>query len=237
MFLGQYQPGEGFSGIIQASNFTLFNNTLASLKGEVTVDEEGINIDSVTILDESIKGTISNIQIDPNGDLEVEKLRLYNLRPSLLKSDENRRKKIKPFVITKLKFDTIQGNIKDSQSFSGIGKLHFENRFKHENKSFFNIPYELISRLGLDTGLLLPLQGDINMEIDQGKIFLTKLYNCYSEGKHSSFYFSPKRPSYVEFNADLFVNIKMRQHVLLKLTQIFTLTIRGDLEKPEFGLK
>lgn len=234
--LGTYHQDE-FKGVFQATNFTLLNNSLASVHGEVLVDNEGMNIDELKIVDESVRGSISSIHVDYNGDLDIEKMRLYNLRPSLLKSDNKTRKKIKPFVINKLKFDHIYGNIYNAPSIQGAGKLHFQNSFHQGTKSFFNIPYELISRLGLDTGLLVPLQGDINMDIDQGKIYLTKLYNCYSEGKHSSFYFSSKRPSYVDFDGNLSVNIKMRQNVLLRFTQIFTLTITGELEKPVFGLK
>jgi len=63
------------------------------------------------------------------------------------------------------------------------------------------------------------------------------LKNAYSDGKRSKFYLSSYKDSFIGLDGELFIDIKMKQYVLLKITEPFTLSIRGNLSKTKYSLR
>lgn len=96
----------------------------------------------------------------------------------------------------------------------------------------------MIKNLGLDPGLLTPISGEVDFEFQQGKCVITKLKNVRSEGGRSEFYL-PSAPmtSYLDLNGNVFVDLKMKQNVVLNLTEPFTLSIRGTFKEPRYSLR
>ena len=144
--------------------------------------------------------------------------------------------RLKPFCIHQMVVQDIVGSLKDLNTLTGKGSLVFENTFKRDHH-ILDIPIELISRLGLDMVLLVPIQGEIDYLLNNGKVILTKLKNSYSEGKRSYFYLSSSKESFVDFQGNIQMQIKMKQYVLFKITELFVLTVGGTLGDPQFGLK
>ena len=70
-----------------------------------------------------------------------------------------------------------------------------------------------------------------------GKVYLTELSDSHSEGKRSKFYLSSSEPSYIDLGGAVNINIKMKQYVLLKVTEPFTLSIGGTFEDIRYSLK
>lgn len=122
------------------------------------------------------------------------------------------------------------------ESFRGKGHLDFINTFKRET-NLLDIPIEIIGRIGFDPLIFIPVIGKFEFEMREGKIFLKDLKNAYSDGKRSRFYLSSYKDSFIGLDGELFIDIKMKQYVLLKITEPFTLSIRGNLSKPKYSLR
>jgi hypothetical protein len=83
---------------------------------------------------------------------------------------------------------------------------------------------------------MIPAQGKVYFEIKDRKFYLTQLSEVYSEGKYSRFYL-PKdaQPSFIDFDANLNVYIKVKQYnLLMKLTESLRVHLTGKLNDPSF---
>ncbi len=130
---------------------------------------------------------------------------VQNFRPSLLQEENQPRPSIrKPLVIQELTLKSIQGNLSDSRTFIGHGSLHFTNRSKKIlQNTIFQVPSEILSRIGLDLSVLTPVSGSVSYKIQDGKFHLIRFKDVYSDGKLSKFYLAPSQDSTVDFEGGL----------------------------------
>jgi|GEM_PF-2475780 len=240
-----------FIGCLKGKNFQLIGTVIETLMSEISIYPDRIELANFNIKDVAGICKVETIDIHKRGGqrwaLTIPELIIQDFRPSLLKEfiwrssgqepiETCHPNHIKPFTIRELYFHNIYGFLDDRDSFIGEGQLNFINTFKREY-NLFDIPFEILGRLGLDTGLLVPVQGDLKFTMKEGHIYLNELKKSYSEGKRSKFFLSSLHPSTIDFNGNLNINIKMKQYVLLRFTEPFTLSIEGTLKKPKYGLK
>ncbi len=89
----------------------------------------------------------------------------------------------------------------------------------------------------MDQELLIPVQGEVDYQIHDGKFFLTALKDAYSLNKRSEFFFDPTWPmASVGLDGSLEIYVKMKHYVLFKFTENFVLSIQGSLKDPEYEL-
>jgi len=229
-----------FIGYLKGKNFQLIGSVIETLMSEIVIHRDHIELTNFNISDASGIFKMDTIRIcqeqDQKWQLSIPKISIQDFRPSLLKKIGKCPGSMKPFMIRSLYCHNIHGYLEDSNSFTGGGNLHFTNTFKREY-NFFDIPLEILGILGLDMGLLVPICGELNFNIVDGRVYLKELKESYSEGLRSQFFLSPTYLSYIDFDGNLNINIKMKQSVLLKITESFTLTIAGTFEKPKYALK
>ncbi|CRX37725.1 hypothetical protein [Estrella lausannensis] len=115
--------------------------------------------------------------------------------------------------------------------FSNISKSLFQN-------TLFQIPLELVTRLGLNPASLTPVKGEIFFTVADKKIQITKLKDVFSEGKGSKFFLAGESGSYVDFDGNVRMQIRMKQYnILLKFAELFTVTVKGTYSKPVYSLQ
>ncbi len=235
------EANKGFlmNGTLTGKDFEMLGYSFRSLEGTLEASPEHV--------------VLSNVQIeDPAGAIEIKKIELNNregwhlaiphvlvhhLQPSLMHKVGAEQPSLKPFTIKNLTLTDIRGRLGDKSSLEGSGYLMFVNQFKKES-SIFDVPLEMIKKIGLDLGLLTPVQGELRMELRGDKFYLISLDNAFSEGDRSEFYLSPEKDlSYIDLDGKMHIDLRMRQDVVLKITEPFTLTIRGTLDKPRYGLQ
>jgi hypothetical protein len=160
---------------------------------------------------------------------------IKELRPSLLK-EEGKRGGEKPFILKNLSVYDLSGIIGDKKSFTANGALQFSNSAKKEF-SLLDIPFEMIKDLGLDLGILSPIAGEADFSLKKGRCVFHELKNSYSEGRRSQFFLASDSMAYIDLDGNWNVDLKMKQHVLLKWSESLLLSIRGTLGKPKYSLK
>lgn len=229
-----------FTGCIRGKNIHILGYQLQSIFGEVSLENQNITMQNFSIYDLAMQLRIPNgclKKIKSQGwQFSFPKIIIRDMRPSLLKKAGISRGVAKPFLITELRCNEVNGQIDDPLSFTGSGFLHFTNSYKTEY-NFFSIPMEIISRLGLDIAMLVPVQGTLEYAIKEGKIQLLQLKKCYSKGKRSQFHLVQNDPSYIDWNGKLHVNLRVKQYALLKIAELFILSIYGNLESPHISLR
>jgi hypothetical protein len=230
-----------FKGFLKGRDFEFLGFYFKTLLSEVEINSRGVAIHDFRLSDLSGVAQIKEAEVckseeDGSWKLHIPEIAVQDFRPSFLKKNDGTEERIKPFVIKDLHFCDIEGTLGYKDSFSGRGHLDFINTFKRET-NLLDIPIEIIGRIGFDLGLLVPVIGKIEFAMTEGKIFLKELHNTYSEGKRSKFYLSGYKDSYIGLDGTIRIDIKMKQYVLLKITQPFTLSIRGTLIKPKYSLR
>lgn len=229
-----------FKGYLKGKKFQLMGSEIDTLLSRMTLYFGCIELSQFQISDAAGIFTIDTIRFEKEAKnrwkMEIPKLNVQDFRPSLLKKIGRYRGKIKPLTIRQMEFQDIEGIVGDVKSFRGKGSLHFTNTFKRDY-NILDIPFEILGRLGLDMGLLIPVYGHLNYILSEGKIHLIELKKSYSEGKRSRFYLSPFEPSYIDLDGNLDINIKMKQYVLFKVTEPFTLSIKGAFDTIHYSLK
>lgn len=235
------EEGKGFqlNGALRGSEFEILGYTFQKLEGVLEATQNKILISHLKMEDPAGKIGIEKIEMTKQGEwnLFIPKIAVQKLQPSIMRRVDGQLQEIKPFTIQQFTLTDVRAKLGEMNSLEGSGHLRFVNQFKKEN-SIFDTPMELIKKIGLDPGLLTPIQGELEMELRGDKFYLLSLQNAFSEGNRSEFYLAAqKNLSYIDLNGKMHIDLKMHQDVVLKITEPLTLTIRGTLEKPRYGLQ
>ncbi|MCH9630231.1 MAG: hypothetical protein S4CHLAM37_02250 [Chlamydiia bacterium] len=229
-----------FKGFLKGRDFEFLGYYFKTLLSEVEVNSKSITVHDFSLSDKSGVFQMKEVKIakkeDDTWQMNIPEVTIQDFRPSFLKKNHGQEEQIKPFMIKDMHFFNIQGTLNDKESFTGRGYLDFINTFKRDY-NLLDIPIEIIGRIGFDLGLFIPVRGKLEFDMVDGKIFLKELQNTFSEGKRSRFYLSGYKDSYIDLDGTIFIDIKMKQYVLLKITEPFTLSIRGSLDKPKYSLR
>ena len=233
-----------FFGELTGNNFEFKSYQFDQLNAQIQTSPHQVLIQNIEVNDVCGHLQIDKIKFDRYGDnkwrMFVDKGMLEEFSPSLLrKVGEASTLTTKPLVIRQAELHRLQGSLNDPNSFTGTGFLVFANPPKKQTQfPLFAIPGEILTRIGLDLAVLNPVVGTIYYDVKNGKVFLTKLKDVYSQGKMSKFYLpSSSLMSYVDFDGNLNVKIKMKQYNLIfKFAELFTVTIQGNLQKPSYTL-
>ncbi len=143
-------------------------------------------------------------------------------------------KKAKPFVVDVLVKD-MQAQLSDLETLHALGQCRFHYS---EQDQFFEIPLDILSKIGLDLRSFMPVEGELEFKIQQSRCYLTQLINTFSRDKHCTFALAKKKKSasYIGFDGSVSIDLQLKQKKLLKLINPFTFTIRGTLDRPKYNL-
>lgn len=226
-------------GILTGSDFEALGYRLAHLEAQTEVRPHFASLSNLQIEDESGSISIPKVELHKEQDwhINIPQVLVTQMQPSKLRNLARETTPLKPFTIKNFTLTDVQATLGDLSTLQGSGSLSFVNQSKKES-SIFNVPLEMLKKVGLDIGLLTPIQGELQVELRGDKFYLISLDNAFSEGARSEFYLLPgKKLSYIDLAGKMHINLKMRQDVMLKITEPFTLTIRGTLDNPRYGLQ
>ena len=232
-----------FRGKLIGEEAEFFGCILDDLEADLEISGIKWLAHNLKVKDRALEVAVKQIKMERSGAkeprwmLDAPLVQIHNFRPSLLRKKGKLAEKKKPFFIRDLSLFDLKGALDNPFTFTGQGHFHFTNSTK-KSSNLLDIPIDLIKSLGLDLGLLTPVNGEVDYLIRSGKCCLTAIKNTYSEGRRSEFFLATDGPpSYFDFDSNLYIDLKMEQSVLIKFTEMFTLTIRGTLENPEYGLQ
>lgn len=235
---GSYQGGR-FQGTLNGDDVALQGYIFQKLQAKIDYDPIRVRIKDLVIQDPAGTVSIKEGHGVRAGSQEpwvfsIPYLKGQEIRPSVLRKVGQEPKSQKPFLIRTVVLSDVTGKWNDLKSWKGQGSFNFSQHIKKE-PSIFDIPATILKDLGLDLDLFSPVTGEAYLYLSQGKIFLSALENAYSEGHRSAFHLASE-PSYIDFDGRLFLNLQMKQNVVLKLAEPFTISIRGTWDKPKYSL-
>jgi hypothetical protein len=244
---GSFLEALSFKGELMSEEAILKGYQMQSVQADVQYVPGRLDIQNLSIQDSagSLKTADAVVILDKNQDkwnFFTPRLTIRNLRPSLLRDIESytTSTKFRSLIFKRIEFQNLRGDLSDKQSWQAEGNLHFLNPSR--KKPFpviFAIPAEIILRLGLDPHVLNPVTGSIYFNLQEQKFYFTRFKDVYSEGRGSKFYLAQSsEPSWMDFNGNLSVNIRMRHYNLIfKITDLFTVSIQGNIKKPHYSLQ
>lgn len=232
-----------FVGMLKGNDFHIKGYQFDNLQAHLEYTPTAIRINDLVMSDPC--GVLKSDRIDIlKTDLgtwafAMPYMTVNQFRPCLLHEEGIPRPSIrKPMVVQEMVLERTQGNLSDSRTMIGRGNLHFTNRSKKLlQNTIFQIPSDILSRIGLDPSVLTPVSGSIEYEIHDGLIYLTHFKDMYSDAKLSKFYLASSNPSTVDFDGGLNIQVRMKQYNLIfKLAELFTFNIQGNLKKPAYSI-
>lgn len=232
------QRGFQMKGEITGDHWELLGYRFKELRAGVDMDSRRILFSNVQVADDA--GTIAikkaSLEKKEHWELSVPIISIREWHPSSMHKVDASESRFKPFLIRNFTLSNIHADLPQWESLNGKGKLTFTNQCKKES-TLLDTPLEMIKNFGLDPGLLTPVQGEIDIDLQGNKMYLVAMKDVYSEAKRSEFYLAPTRElSYIDLDGVIRIDLKMRQDVMLKITEPFILTIRGTLDNPRYGL-
>ncbi len=227
-----------FDGLFGGQDFDLLGYEFKSLSSSVRATLDNLFIKDLKISDLSGEVSMNQLRLEKGPqkvNLNIPTIELKEFKPSLLHSSQKGPQKHKPLIIDSLKINGVGGNLLDLQSLVGSGEFSFQKSPKKQ-ASLLDVPAHLISKLGLDLTMLNPVEGKITFEIKDQKVVFTKFIDVYSHDRHCHFTLA-KHPhvSFMDFKGDLNIKIKMKQYVLLKITEPFIISIQGSCLSPRYS--
>ncbi len=228
-----------FRGKLIGRNFECMGYIISNMEADTEISAERLLMKHLSMSDVGGKLQVKLCRIEKTPSdlwqLEVPFVHIQDLYPSKLRREKVQAQTIKPLLVKNFSLSDMKGELGRPSTIRAKGHLNFTNAFRRES-SLFDRPIEFIKNLGLDPDLLVPVYGEIDVELKAGKFYLTELKNAYSDGKRSQFFLSEEKASFIDLNGNIYVDVKMRQNVALKLIEPFTLKVRGTLDKPKYGL-
>ncbi len=229
-----------FEGLLGGRDFSLLGYEFKSLSSSIFFSSKRCLIRDLKISDLSGEGSIPEIKLEKLNKkytFELPKMKLKNFKPSLLRVKGQGSLKHKPLIIESFELNDLKGELTQPKSFKGSGSLKFLKSPKKQS-SLLDIPGHLLSKIGLDLTMLNPVEGKILYEIKNEKIELTRFVDVYSHDRNCHFQLAKSAfGSYIDFNGNLNIKIKMKQYVLLKLTEPFIISIEGDMMNPKYSFR
>jgi hypothetical protein len=242
-----WKRGEGRRIYIEGSNVVVKGSLLEKISAELIYQPGKLVFRNLLIKDPSGGLSIDQGMFLSNASgnsenwlLSIPLLKVEKFRPASLKfTDRSEWDFPEALVIKSLELQNIEMGTGAASKLSGKGVLEFLClEKKNIGDRIISIPNEILTLVGVDWRPLNPVVGKIYFALDEKKIELTKLEGVYSEGKLTKFYFRKNSPpSFIEWDGNLNIYVGVKQHQsLLKIGELFTLSIEGNLAHPIYKL-
>jgi hypothetical protein len=230
-----------FRGILSGKSLELFGFQFRTLLAQVDLGPELIRIFDLKISDSAGILKIDELMLEGKDNqpwtIAIPNLTILEMRPSLLQRPGGAAGSISPLVVRQLTLTDFKGLLDDGKTYTAQGKLRFINSYKR-GETVFDLPANVLSRIvGLDLDLLIPVTGNLEFNLKDGYFNLLELTDAYSEAKRSQFFLEMNPPPRMDLDGNLQIFIKMKQFVLLKITESLLISIDGVLNEPKYHLK
>lgn len=229
-----------FKGFLLGKDFELNGFQFDTLTSKFEYTPTSISIRDLKISDEAGSFAAEKIQLKQKNNewyFSVPELLVTKFRPSILCIAGSSRPIFeRPLFIKDFQLKDFQGTIADPTSYTGEGQLAFTNKSKNPvENTIFDVPADILARIGLDLAVMTPVTGTVLYEINNGNIYLKKFKDMFSERKLSKFYLSNQHISAIDFDGNLNLQIRMKQYNLLfKLAEPFAVNIQGPYTSPKY---
>jgi hypothetical protein len=231
-----------FKGLMSGKQLELFGFQFRTMLAHIEVGPESLHLYDLKISDTAGMMKIDQIFVESVGNepwtVEIPRVTILELRPSLLQKVGRQPGQISPLVIRELTMTDFKGLLDDSVTYTAEGHLHFINSYKREH-TVLDIPADVLSRIvGLDLELLIPAVGSLSFDLHDGLFHLLELKHAFSEGKRSEFFLAlDEQEPVMDLDGNIKILVKMKQFVLFKFTEAFLISIEGNLTDPKFHLQ
>jgi hypothetical protein len=244
---GTFLDTISFKGALSSEEAILKGYQMKNLRADVQYVPGRLDIQNFLVEDAAGTIKIANcvVLLDQRQDqwtFFIPRLSVRNLRLNLLRDTESygqSNPKFRSLILKRVEFQDLRGNLDEVRTWQAQGNLHFMNASrKNALHSLFAIPAEIILRLGLDPHVLNPVTGIIYFDLQEERFYLKRFKDVYSEGRGSKFYLVGPDPSWMDFDGNLSVNVRMKQYNLIfKIAELFTVSIQGNIKKPRYSLQ
>jgi len=232
-----------FNGLLEGTNWSLKGYQFQTLTGHVHYVPGHLEISDLRAKDPAGTLHVEHIYLyreDAQWKVSIPQIVFNDFKPSFLREVGAPAVTVgQPLTVQKIEIQNLSGLAGDPTTLTGKGTLQFANQpKKHLQNIIFAIPREILTLIGLNLTVLNPVSGSVLFDVRDGRFYLIKLKDVYSEGRMSKFLLSNRTaPSHVDFQGNLNVQIRMKQYNLFfKLAELFTFNIQGTLTKPTYSL-
>lgn len=234
------EEGFAFSGEIFGKDFSVKGYQLETFHAKLDFKPSSILMKEIDVSDKSGSFFIRQLSCMYNQktlkwQVAAPLMRAKDIKPVKLCTKKSPISQDKPFCIRSLVFENLEGDLGDVSSFTADGSFNFTNAYKKEF-SIFDAPLEVVKNFGFDPALFTPISGEVFCYLKNGALHFSDLKNTYSEGHRSQFYLASD-PSYIDLKGEVNIYLRLKQDVVLKLGEPFSLNIYGSIDDLKYKLR
>lgn len=234
-------PKLQFQGTLCSQNCWLGSYGVDQLTAKVQATPTSIVLNELTVNDQAGKLHAEQVNLIYPWQVTVPALVVEDFRPQALRSQDNplHMKPDHSFVIRRLELNDLSGDLMNSSSWRGQGSAYCANPPKRDVSSMlWTFSDELLNKAGVGKMLLSPVSGQVDFSLQNRQVLFTGFKDMYSAGHASKFTLQKNSQTYVDFDGNLFVQLRMKQkNPLLRSVAPVTITIQGTLEKPIYSFR
>lgn len=233
----------GFSGKLKGKNFECGELKLRALDAKIEVEPGQITFENLDLTDDSGKLWVEEGALvkSPQGRwiVSLPLIEIRGFQPSFLKKDTNPDEPILPLIFKTATIKNVRGYLDDFQTLTGSGHLRFTNKMRANARHLpKNLPLEMLRQMGLDGGLFVPVSGEMDYSLQNGRIYVRGIRNVFSEKNRSEF-IPPKNGvmGYFDLQGNLFLDLLVRQNVIRSIPSPLVFKVRGTWDDPSISIK
>lgn len=234
----------GFKGKIKGHSFECGGYQFRSLEAKIGVEPERVTIENLDLTDDAGKMWIEEgalMKSNSSGEwiCSFPLVEIRGFQPSVLRKITRDDVSAEPLILKTATVHDVRGKIDDLNSITCQGNLRFTNSMKkRENVPPVGISKTELDQLGIDWNLLIPAAGEMEFNVQNGRIYLREIRNMVSEKNRSEF-LPPKSGvmGYLDFDGNLFVDLMVRQKTVRSLSAPYSLKVRGTWDEPKIIVK
>lgn len=234
----------GFKGKIKGQSFECGGYQLRSLDAKIGIEPGLITIENLDLTDDAGKMWIEEGALMKSAQTgewmcSFPLIEIRGFQPSVLHKISGGENGSNALVLKTASVRDVRGKIDDLNALTCLGNLRFTNASKKkENPLPSGLSKEELEQLGIDWNILIPAAGEMEFNVQNGRIYLREIRNMVSEKSRSEF-LPPKSGvmGYLDFDGNLFIDLLVRQKTVRSLSAPVSLKVRGTWEEPKVTVK
>ena len=246
-FEGIFTPNErlkdwGFKGKLKGTEFECGDYKLRTIEAKLDIEPGQIHVEHLDLTDGAGKVWIEEGSLSHHEGQWYFSFPLVEVRgfqPSILRRVLSPEKGVSPLIIKTASLTNLQGNLKSMQSITGGGSLRFSNKSSQGNYPLFeHLPIAILQQLGLDEEIFVPVTGEVDYTIQNGRLYFKEMRNILSDRNRSEFI--PPRSGvigYLDFAGNLFLDLQVRPRGGRGTAPSKTFKARGTWENPDITIR
>lgn len=198
-------PDWSFTGKLLGNGFTCKGHKVRSLEAKVQLREGHLLFEDLDVSDDAGKMWIGEGAIMKQGKeylFHFPQVEIRGFQPMDLPT----------LTVKKGTIEQVRGTLNRVETLTGKGSLRFVNKPALQKGPLQNLLMRAKEASGLDTELFIPISGEVDFVIGDGRLVFSEIHSAFSVDQRSEFVLPKSRIlPYIDFSGNCAIDVQLKQ--------------------------